>query len=251
MPEGHTVHRLARRIRADGLGDRVGASSPQGRFSEGAAAIDGAALTAVEAAGKHLFLELDGAQALHVHLGLFGRMSRLATPPPAPRGAVRLRLGTRAAVWDLRGPTACELLDSVAQDALLARIGPDPLRGDDPEPALSRIARSGRAVGALILDQRVMSGVGNVYRAEILFALRIDPHRPGRDLSSADREAMWETAVEMLAAGERSGRIQTVTGVPRRRLAVYRQGTCLACGGEVKREDLAGRPLHWCPACQR
>jgi endonuclease-8 len=251
MPEGHTVHRLARRLGADGAGSPVRASSPQGRFADGAATIDGLVLLETEALGKHLFLRFEEGRDLHVHLGLFGRFRRRRKPAPEPRGAVRLRLETRRAPWDLSGPTACRIVDPGEWDELRRRVGPDPLRpGDDPEPALARIGASRRPIGALLLDQAVISGVGNVYRAEILHALSIDPMRPGNETSIGERQAIWETSAEMLADGERTGRITTIKDRPGRRLAVYKSADCATCGGEIERTALANRTIYWCPRCQ-
>ncbi|NED89576.1 Fpg/Nei family DNA glycosylase, partial [Streptomyces sp. SID11233] len=81
---------------------------------------------------------------------------------------------------DLRGPTACALIDDEAKAAVHARLGPDPLReADDGEAAWTRIARSRTTIAALLMDQKIVAGVGNVYRAEVLFRHGIDPARPG------------------------------------------------------------------------
>ncbi|MDO9457641.1 DNA-formamidopyrimidine glycosylase family protein, partial [Nocardioides sp.] len=125
MPEGHSIHRLARRHRQLLVGRAVRTSSPQGRFEVGAATIDGQVLASTEAWGKHLFHRYDD-HWLHVHLGLFGRFRDGRGEPPEARGALRLRLVADDAWADLRGPTACELLDDGGRDVLLARLGPDP-----------------------------------------------------------------------------------------------------------------------------
>ncbi len=92
MPEGHTIHRAARRQNAVLAGHALRVSSPQGRFAAGAAALDGRVLLGVEAVGKHLFQRWEGHEVLHVHLGLFGRFREQPSPPEPPRGAVRLRV---------------------------------------------------------------------------------------------------------------------------------------------------------------
>lgn len=248
MPEGHTVHRLARRIGADGIGHPARACSPQGRFAEGAAAIDGRVLEETQAVGKHLLMRFEGDTTVHVHLGLFGKFRRRRATTP-PRGAVRLRLETRRAPWDLSGPTACALIDPAELDELRGRIGPDPLRAtDEPARALDRIGRSKRAIGALLLDQSVIAGIGNVYRAEILHALGIDPRRPGGETTPAERDAIWATARRMLEDGEKTGRIVTVDGD--RRLAVYKASECASCAGAISSESMANRTVYWCPICQ-
>jgi endonuclease-8 len=261
MPEGHTIHRAARR-HADLLaGAPVRAESPQGRFTDGAREIDGRVLQGVDAHGKHLLYRFPDDLTLHVHLGLFGRFLTHRGAPPEPRGAIRLRLGGEEGAIDLRGPTACELVDPPQVEALLARLGPDPLRGDaDPERAWRRISRSGRAIGALLMDQSVLAGVGNVYRAEALLVEGIHPVRPGREVSRAEFDALWCTLTRMLREGVRAGRIVTVSaedaGVPRSRIPrgertyVYRQSACRRCGGPVHNWQMDGRRAWACPACQ-
>lgn len=261
MPEGHTIHRAARKQREVLAGDTVAASSPQGRFTDGAALLDGRRLEDIEAHGKHLFYRFEDDLLLHVHLGLFGRFFTHKGDPPDPRGAIRLRLVGRDATIDLRGPTACEIIDDDDEANLLARLGPDPLRADaDPERAWARIARSRREIGALVMDQSVMAGVGNVYRAEALHVLGIHPSREGRSLSRVEFDALWATVCRMLADGERAGRIVTVSaedaGMPRSRIPrgertyVYRQAACRSCGAPVTSWTLAGRRSWACATCQ-
>ena len=263
MPEGHTIHRLAR-LEQRLLGGRVvRASSPQGRFSEGAALLDGQVVRATEAVGKHLFQHFRGAPSLHVHLGLFGKVITGTGEPPAPVGALRLRLTTEEAWLDLRGPTACELLEPYEIAALIARLGPDPLRRDaDPVRAWQRISRSPTSIGALLMDQKVIAGIGNVYRAELLFRHRVDPFLAGRLLSEETWLQMWADLVTLMRAGVRTGRIETVRPEDRPRARgpltrdeagyVYRRAglPCRVCGTEVRTEVVVGRNLFWCPHCQ-
>lgn len=279
MPEGHTIHALAARLGAAVVGVPVRASSPQGRFVEGAARLDRGLPKSVEAWGKHLFVRMTGEPlALHVHLGLFGRYSvqrhrrRDTGEPPTDlpvRGAVRLRLTTRSHVADLRGAVACELLAPAEVDALLARLGPDPIRDDsDGDGAWARLSRSRRPLAALLMDQAVVAGIGNVYRAELLHRGALDPFMPGRELDRGAWERLWRDTCALMAVGAATGRIFTddaelaaardllVRGEPvprwRPRYAVYRRTgrDCPRCGAVVIRRDLAGRALHWCPGCQ-
>lgn len=263
VPEGHTIHRLAREHRRRLTGGPLAVSSPQGRAAAAAAALDGGELLDVDAHGKHLlyrFADRAGEpRTLHVHLGLFGRFRPRRVPPPAPRGQVRLRLiGARHAT-DLSGSTACELIDPARERALLARLGPDPLRDDaDPERFLAALARRRTPIAQALLDQAVIAGVGNVYRAEALHAERLDPHLPACELDARRARALWARIAAQLAGGVEDGRIITAPGarergrrVPRREATcVYRRAACLTCGGPVAREELAGRVLWWCPACQ-
>lgn len=263
MPEGHTIHRLARNHRPLLVGHAVSASSPQGRFAAGAEQLDGRVGEGIEAYGKHLFYRFEGDVLLHVHLGLYGGWAGGALPPPAPRGALRLRLLTDDVWLDLRGPTACEIYTPADRDAVVARLGPDPLR-KDAQPALAwrRISRSRTAIGALLMDQSVLAGVGNVYRAEALFRRRLPPYLPGRELDPATWEAMWSDLVVLMRAGVRSGRIITTAPADRERPTgrvrqvdahyVYRRTglPCRVCGTPVVMAMLAARKLYWCPHCQ-
>jgi formamidopyrimidine-DNA glycosylase len=179
VPEGHTIHRLARDHTPLLVGRAVSVSSPQGRFAAGAQLLDGRVVEGVEPYGKHLFYAFAGGLLLHVHLGLYGAFVRGSGPAPEPRGALRLRLTTDEHWVDLRGPTACEVFTPSERDAVLARLGPDPLRRDaDPERAWARLSTSRRSVGELLMDQTVLAGVGNVYRAEALYRAGLSPFRP-------------------------------------------------------------------------
>ena len=131
MPEGHTIHRTARDHHRLFAGSQLAVSSPQGRFRLGARKLDGQVLASVEAYGKHLFYLWERA-ILHVHLGLYGKFRQHRCPPPAPRGAVRLRVIGYERAFDLNGPTACEIISQKALDAVHNRLGPDPLRTSLP-----------------------------------------------------------------------------------------------------------------------
>lgn len=270
MPEGHTIHRLARELRRDLRGVPLQVTSPQGRFAHGAELLDGATLTRPWAHGKHLFLELDapaGPERLHVHLGLFGKFRRQPSPPLDPVGEIRLRFAGPAWTWDLSGPTACELIDADGRDRILRRLGPDPLRPKaNPEPFITKVTRSERSIGVLLMDQAVIAGVGNVYRSELCFRHGIDPRRPGRSLDPSEVLAIWDDAVALLTVGVRLGRIVTVdpadpcldrprstmAQLPRAdRLYVYRREHCRRCGAPVEWYELANRRVYSCPVEQR
>src|SRR5690606_29127649 len=209
MPEGHTLHRLALDVNAGFARRAVAVSSPQGRFAESAALLDGSTLVEATAHGKHLFVEFAGSRLLHIHLGLIGSLR--FGPPAPPQGEVRLRLATPELVADLRGPQACALRTPEEVAALIGRLGPDPLRDDaDPELAWQRIRRSSRPIAALLMDQQILSGVGNVYRAEVLFRNRITPHRSGNRLSRRSWLAIWSDLVQLMPKGVIDNRIDTV-----------------------------------------
>lgn len=263
MPEGHTIHRLARQHQKIFGGHVVHASSPQGRFADGAGLIHGRVLRRTEAYGKHLLHHYVGGVLLHVHLGLYGKFAVGTGEPPEPRGAVRLRLVGNSQWTDLRGAIACELLEPNERTALLARLGPDPLRRDaEPSAAHRRVARSKISIAELLMDQRVVAGVGNVYRAELLFRHRVNPLLPGRLMDYAVWAALWADLVVLMRSGVRTGRIVTVhpEDRPRKRgllsaeeaVYAYRRAglPCRVCGTAIRTQVLGGRNLFWCPNCQ-
>lgn len=322
MPEGHSVHRIARQFALHFVGRAVAASSPQGRFAAGAAAIDGRVMTEARAVGKQMFLEFDNGLWLRVHLGIYGawdfsgditadatiasaqgrmgqtnqrgtvvgehedslssigaprrtrlRMAeqeRLETPaetfPPEPIGAVRVRLLTDATCADLRGPTACDLLTPDEVKAVLAKLGPDPLvdSGRKAEDRFTMTVRSKPTpICLLLMDQSVVAGIGNVYRAEILFRARVNPHIPGRDLSEETVRALWKDWSKLLKIGVKTGQMMTMDGLSKsaytgamasradRHWVYHRAGLpCRACGTAILLEEIGGRKLYWCPSCQ-
>ena len=263
MPEGHTLHRLARLHQRKFGGQPVGVSSPQGRFADGAAIVNGRVLRRASAYGKHLFHHYAGGPIVHVHLGLYGSFTDAEVPMPLPVGEVRMRMVGSDFGTDLRGPTACEVLDEAQVDAVLARLGPDPLRRDaDPAGGWKRITKSQRQIGSLLMDQAVIAGVGNVYRNELLFRHGIDPYRPGKAVDEAEFDALWADLVELMRVGYARGKIRVVRpehdrGAPsyapgRPRTYVYRRAgdPCRVCGTTVLTAVLEGRNVFWCPTCQ-
>ena len=310
MPEGHSIHRLASQLTSVFGGQRVAASSPQGRFAGGAAGLDGRVLVRATAHGKQLFVEFaDGLDEsptptlfLRVHLGLYGAWSfggdksfmgassigaprkvgerELAgTPdaaysgPPDPVGAVRLRLVSDYGWADLRGPTACEVITEPERDAVVARLGPDPLGSTGPEARddgdatdaarfAANLRKSASPVGLLLMNQAVIAGVGNIYRAEALFRQKLDPWRPGKSISVGEAAVLWEDIASIMRDGVRAGRIITTSRADRsssssrvkREDAHYVYGRagvpCRRCGTPVAVAEMAARKLFWCPGCQ-
>ncbi len=264
MPEGHTIHRLARDHSALLNGHAVSLASPQGRFAEGAGLLTGRVCERVEPYGKHLFYRFAGDRLLHIHLGLYGKWTTGTGPPPEPRGALRLRMVSGDSWFDLRGPSACEVHTPADRQRVLDRLGPDPLRKDaDAERAWSRISRSTTSLGQLLMDQKVLAGVGNVYRAEALFRAGLSPFTPGRELPRAGWDALWADVRTLMQAGVRANRIVTTVPADRERRSgtatredahyVYRRAglPCRRCGTEVRTQVMAGRNLFWCPTDQR
>lgn len=295
MPEGHSVRRLARQFADCFAGQALAVSSPQGRFAEAAAVLDGAVLLGARAHGKQLFLDFAGDRVLRSHLGLYGAWSfggterfrgasSIGAPrrigegethddgdaagplrPPPPVGAVRVRLVGDEGWADLRGPALCALETRAEAEAARARLGPDPLDPHaDPTQFVAAVRRSRRPVGALLMDQGVLAGVGNIFRAESLFRCGLDPMTPGRVLEERAVRELWAQNAALLRTGVRLGRIVTTDPADRPGVAeeqawpehahyVYRrQGQpCRRCGTPVAGGALEGRTLCWCPACQR
>ena len=267
MPEGHTLHRLARLHQRRFGRAPVTVSSPQGRFTGGAAAVNGHILKKASAWGKHLFHHYEGGRVVHVHLGLYGTFTEwpllAGGTPPLPVGQVRMRIVGAEYGTDLRGPTVCEVIEEPEIADIVAKLGPDPLRADaDPAPAYWRISKSRRPIGALLMDQAVIAGVGNVYRSELLFRHRVDPFRLGTSITADEFAEMWTDLVALMKVGVRRGKIVVVLpehdhGAPsyrqgRPRTYVYRRAgePCRVCGTSIRTVEMEGRNLFWCPNCQ-
>lgn len=269
MPEGHTIHRLALDQWRDLGGETLSVSSPQGRMGDDPLRLDGTVLRRIDAHGKHLFYRFGAptpsrATTLHVHLGLFGTFRGQSLPPAPPKATVRLRMsGLRWSV-DLVGPTDCRIVDPDQERTILARLGPDPLRSDaDPSAAWERLQRKRIPIGEALLDQKVMAGVGNVYRAEALFVRGIHPNRPANTLTRDEFDGIWTTLAAMLRQGVKDRRIITVDpaelrafGVPRAKIRskeavyVYKKDRCLRCETPIDRWDMSGRWAYACATCQ-
>ena len=198
---------------------------------------------------------------LHVHLGLIGKFRRAKGDPV---GEVRLRLSADDVHWDLRGPMVCRLGGPDLVDEVASKVGPDPLRRDGSvDEFVRRVSRKKVAIGAALLDQAVVAGIGNVYRAEILFMVGLDPRTPANQVDEEDLRLIWKLASQHLRAGVKLNRIVTVDphdagyptlrSLPRdERLYVYkRQGApCRTCGDPIEEFEIAGRKMWECPTCQ-
>lgn len=326
MPEGHSVHRIARQFAANFVGTAPEVTSPQGRFAAGAQLISGVPLITAQACGKQMFLGFANQLWLRVHLGIYGawdfsgavrihpsiqvhaftqdgvagtadaavpvdaeaedsvtsigapRRSRLrmaerdhsgvtlAGWPPAPVGQVRARLLTPEVCADLRGPTACEVIDAQQLAAVLERLGPDPANDAsdaERERFICRAAAKRTPIGLVLMDQQIIAGIGNVYRAELLFRAGINPHTPANELSVAQLRALWEDWVQLLDIGIRVGQMITVseltgqayqaalTSRDARHWVYKKEGrACERCGAIILLEEFGARKLYWCAGCQ-
>ena len=254
MPEGHTIHRAALDQRPMLVGQNLDVTSPQGRFFEGAARLDGAKCTGIDAYGKHLLYQF-GSMALHIHLGLFGVFKTQKVPAAEPKGAVRVRMMSKTHCVDINGPNTSEVLLGAELASLISRIGPDVLRVDaDPERA--RIAKSKAPIGLLLMDQSVMAGIGNIYRSEILWRQRVHPDTPGNRLTREIFDRLWADAVHLLKIGVKANSIITVDGVKKsrsrygERVNIFNKPTCPSCSGEIRKFEMGNRRVFTCDICQ-
>ncbi|HJM28376.1 MAG TPA: hypothetical protein QF431_04615 [Acidimicrobiales bacterium] len=264
VPEGHTIHRLAADLRKDFVGQPVSVDSPQGRFSEGAALVDGEQMVKSEAWGKHLFCYWESGNILHVHLGLIGkfRPASLEFPPPE---TVRLRLSNELKSWHLTGPQTCAMVVADDLKQIISKLGPDPLRlgARGAGRFIKGLASSKKPIGAALLDQSLLAGIGNVYRSELLYLCGIHPETPSNLLSEKNGEDLWDLTVDLLRKGRKLNRIVTVQkadegNVPpsgnEREDSLYaykRDGLdCRRCPNEIEISSLAGRSIWYCPQCQ-
>ena len=247
MPEGHLLHRTAAQLSADLAGSVVAASSPQGRFA--AALVDGSTVELAEAFGKHLVVHLRDAPSVHVHLGMRGLFLRSPDPAAPPKPGVRLRLAGPVA-WDLIAPTTCELLDAAGVARVVQGLGPDPLRSDvAADDAAARLLAARGPVAAAIVDQAVWAGVGNAWRAELLFLAGLDPTTAARSLSWEQAVRLWESTAHWMAVGRDAGQVVSDADAPDERW-VYKRETCRSCGAPVRTAQVGGRTSYSCPVEQ-
>jgi endonuclease VIII len=292
MPEGNEIHRWAERHETAFGGKTVRVDGPQGRFTD-AVVIDGRKLQRVMAVGKHLGYDFGKDRILHVHLGLQGDFTEGSGPLPAVRGALRLRMWNAAGVkkpagpdaskphrwyseddgsdnlapekvaWvELRGPMDCSIYSQEMWEKLLGRLGPDPLNGDGAEKFVERVTKSRKTIGELLMDQSVAAGVGNIFRAELLYRVRMNPFTAGKEVAESTLRSIWKDAGVLMKAAMVDRRIVTTRpkdrphkkGQALKEEAHYvyrRQGRpCFVCGTRILTEVMAGRNLFWCPVCQ-
>ena len=266
-----------RRSRDRFAGRAVAVSSPQGRFAESAALLDGTRARRTPRPGASTCSSRSRAAGSCTSTsGSTASSTCTDGPAPAPVGPGPAAAGSagtapaRPSYADLRGATACELLtERAAARASLERLGPDPLRADaDPDRGLgSGSAGSRTPIGDAADGPVVLAGVGNVYRAEVLFRHRMHPLRPGNTLRRGQFEAIWDDLVALMREGvahrpdrHRPRRAHARGDGPRRRArtttgerststAAHGQ-PCHVCGARVRTEVLAARNLFWCPRCQ-
>jgi endonuclease-8 len=244
MPEGDVLHRIAASMQVL-VGERVEAETPHPRAAAAGvgAAVDGRVLESVDAVGKHLLLRFEGGVTLRSHLRMSGRwrVERRNAPRVGRPWLVLRGREWEAVQWN--GPVLA--LDS----GEAGRLGPDVLgRGIRTEDLLARLRAvdARRLLGEVLLDQRVLAGIGNVWMAEALWQARLSPWLAVGAATDDELAAALGWAQQMMrasVAGTRSIR------------SVYRRAgrACPRCGARIMSRGLgdANRTAYWCERCQR
>jgi endonuclease-8 len=259
MSEGDTIFRIAATMRRTLGDDRI--MHARGRLGGGAQLerLVGSRVQRVTPRGKHLLIDFEGGLTLHTHLGMVGSWHRYRPGErwrrPADEAVAVLETARAVAVC-FAAPTV-ELIETRAlpRHPVLAELGPDPLDpAFDRAAAVRRMAASRTSVAEALLDQRVVAGVGNVYRNEALAACRLDPFEPACEVGDEGLSELLETAASMLRANVGQGLRATVPGAPAGERWVYRRAgrPCRRCGTIIRSASIGQPPrmLFWCPRCQ-
>ena len=227
--------------------------------------LEGTRITGARRRAKHLIVELESGDALVFQLKIGGQLL-LVPPVEEPRTALMLVLyldgERRLFLRDQTGFTRARLLDEAELEERLSSLGPEPF-GEEFTPGYLREKIGGRRaqIKPLILDQKVVSGVGNIYADEVLFDARLHPRRKANTLSEEEWTALHAATKKNLAAGiehrgttvrlyrdvlDRPGEHQNYLRVFEKHGEPCPEG----CGGTIVRESVGGRPSHYCPECQ-
>jgi endonuclease VIII len=254
MPEGDTIHRIADRLGSLFVGvtlERAEAPNPRSPLHFRADELAGATLERAEARGKHLLLHLDRDRVIHNHLGMNGRW-RIGDGSSRSGGRPWLLLAGAGARAALSGAKLLRLTSGsrARNDPVLLGLGPDPLAPDfDEEEAAGRLLalESSVQLGAALLDQTLIAGIGNVIRIEALFGAGVSPWRRIGELTAGESIAIVREARSVMATTVRTGRRP-------KRIYGHRAGRrCPRCGGSIRtaRQGDDARVTYWCDACQR
>jgi endonuclease VIII len=244
MPEGDTLHRAARRLQVF-VGERVAIETPhpQAAATRVAERLDGRRLLAVQAVGKNLLLSFDGGLVLRSHLRMRGRwqVRRRGSPRRGRPWLVLEAAGHEALLWN--GP----VLELTARAT--RRLGPDILaEPPDFDRMIERLSceHPEREVGDALLDQRLVAGIGNVWKIESLWRVRVSPWRRLGDVSDEELRATLAEAARLMRSSADNGREQR---------AIYRRAgrPCPRCGRPIRSRGQGddNRTAYWCPGCQR
>ncbi|GBG25856.1 Endonuclease 8-like 3 [Hondaea fermentalgiana] len=214
----------------------------------------------MDAIGKNLFAFFEGNHVVHVHFGMSGRWAVFdLKDAPEPTPATRLRLEHKdSAIVTHLSAMIVQLGTQELFDSKKAALGEDPLREDaDPDALWPRVSKSKKVIGRLLMDQGMFPGVGNIYRAEILFKAGVHPNRLATMLTREEFDRIWMHSVDLLQRGFQSGSILTVDkdegtrlGRPNMRRYIYNQAKCGRCQGTVVSWSMDTRTCYACPHCQ-
>ncbi|HEY2637472.1 MAG TPA: DNA-formamidopyrimidine glycosylase family protein [Solirubrobacteraceae bacterium] len=258
MPEGDTIHWAAHRMRpvlVDGVPDEIRTPHPRHALDRWPERLAGRAVTSVDAHGKHLFLRFAGDLTLHSHLRMTGTWGVYPDGRRWGRSPRRAWLHLRARGHDVvqfDGPVLELLTESRTRfDARLAALGPDILAEEFDEAAYLRRLRTDdptRGIGDALLDQRILAGIGNLWKSEACWRAEIDPWRPVRDASDEEAVALVRAVRPLMQESAR-------TGHQSRDRKVYARGggPCPRCGTTIRSRGQGddNRITFWCPGCQR
>lgn len=255
MPEGDTVFRAARELRDALVGERLTRCDVRvPRFAT--VDLTGQMVDSVTSRGKHLLIRV-GDASIHTHLKMEGvwHIYRPQERWRRPGWQARIILGTERSVAVGFELGMVEVLARDGEDTALGYLGPDPLGPDwDADEVLARLrADPSRMVGEAVLDQRVLAGIGNVYRSELCFLVGVLPGTPVGEVPDLPR--LVALAQELLAANTQRPRRSTTGRLRGATLWVYgrEHRQCLRCGTAIRQADLGdpARIVFWCPNCQR
>jgi endonuclease VIII len=257
MPEGDTVWRAARQLH-DALAGRMLTRSDFRVPRYATTSLAGRLVTEARPRGKHLLIRVEGGVTVHTHLKMEGawRIRPAGGYPPRDH---RVRLILANQQWQAVGYRLgiVEVLPTAREDQVVGHLGPDLLGPDwDPDEAVRRLlADPARPAGEALLDQRNLAGIGNVYKAEVLFLRGVHPWRPVGEVT--DLPGLVELARQMLEANkDRAGRV--ITGDSARGAQSWVHGRagrpCARCGTVIRKADQGPatqeRITFWCPSCQ-
>jgi len=257
VPEGDVVWYTARQLH-EALAGRVLTRSDFRVPRYATASLAGQVVTEAVARGKHLMIRTSGGLTVHTHLKMDGFWR--VRPAGTPLGdAHKVRLILANDKWQAAGYLLgiTELLPASAEHRVTGHLGPDLLGPDwDPDEAARRIlGQPGRPIGQALLDQRNLAGIGNLYKAEVLFLRGVSPWCPAGEAD--DLRALVTLAHRLLDANKaRIGHVTTgMTGRGMETWVYGRRGApCRRCGTPIRKHTgTAGedRITFWCPNCQR
>ena len=216
--------------------------------------ISGKKLSRIEAHGKNLFYFFGSLAVLHIHFGMSGAFTTFDSQlAPPPKDTTRLLLDDGSICAHLSAMTT-NIEDSSFYKTRIQTLGEDPLRVDANKEALwSKVQASKKNIGQILMDQTMIAGVGNIYRAEILFKAGVHPDVLGKDLPYAAFLQVWAQSVYLLQKGFREGRIVTVEEptFDNRRMFVYGQKKCARCLSPISKWEVQTRTLYCCETCQK